>query len=132
MIFIILVIVGSMGVLGTLYLSSGIPSQDQAVSPWYTLHPENFQTGLTQAVRIWIKNLLKVALIWMIRKYRTISEKVTVKQVLKQKVRKFLYEHEPGTVRHPSEFWNKVRKQKKPNLAEPLETPSVLENKEHL
>ena len=113
MIFIILIIVGILGMAGTVYLSSGIAEETAGNAPWYVLHPENFQSGLTKSVRIWMRNMLRKALIFLIRQYRKASEKIRVKETLKQKIRSFLYEHEPGGIRHPSEFWGKVRHPKK-------------------
>lgn len=130
MAFIILIIVGAAGMAGTLYLSSGISREPAGSEPWYALHPENLESGLTRSVRTWIRGLLRTALIWMIRRYRQWSEKITVKQVLKQRVRQFLYEHEPGGSRHPSEFWNKVKSRGDKDRPSTREPEPVLENEE--
>lgn len=112
MISIILIVIGILGIGVTLWMShpklyhDAVPEGD----PWYVLHPENFESGLIQSARNWLRSLIKILLIAMIGIYRKLSEKITVKQVLKKKIRGFLYEHANQGVRNPSEFWNKVRK----------------------
>lgn len=102
---------------GTLALSKAKVSAaefgDASEHPWYALHPENFESGLTSQIRKALRNLLRLVLIWMIRQYRVLSEKVTIKSAVKRHVRKFLYDHEENGQRHPSEFWNRVRHPKR-------------------
>jgi hypothetical protein len=104
--------------------------------PWYVLHPENFESGVIQYMQALARTWLKWFLIWTIHFYRKLSEKVTVKQVLKKKIRGFLYEHTHDTIRHPSEFWNKVRtttaRSKKINLKEIKKSSEAVENEESL
>lgn len=112
MIFIILITVGLLGIIGTLWLShpSFYHREQPSTEPWYVLHPENFESGLVEEIRKLIRNLLKWVLIRMIALYKALSERITVKQVLKKRIRAFLYEHRTGDDRKPSDFWNKVRK----------------------
>jgi hypothetical protein len=64
-------------------------------------------------------------LIWLIAIYREISKEITIKQTLKKRVRTFLYEHTPEGVRHPSDFWHRVRHDKKNK--QPIQSPSSRE-----
>lgn len=112
MIFAILIGVGLIGISLTLWVSHPklYSAEPLTQEPWYILHPENFESGLIEEMRKVFRNLLKWILIHLIALYRQISEKVTVKQVLKKRIRAFLYEHRNGDERNPSEFWHKVRK----------------------
>lgn len=114
MIYTILIIVGALGILGTLWTSHPKLYAEETPSgdAWYVLHPENFESGITHRARALLRSAVKWLLIRLIQLYRRISEKVTVKETLKKKIREFLYEHSNDTVRKPSEFWNKVRKPK--------------------
>ncbi|NDF13638.1 MAG: hypothetical protein EB060_12600 [Proteobacteria bacterium] len=61
MIYIILVIVGVIGVSVTLWMSHPRLQLDHVPhgDPWYVLHPENFESGFIQygrsVLRFWIK-----------------------------------------------------------------------------
>lgn len=114
MIFAILIGVGFIGIALTLWVSHPKMYYERPLSeePWYVLHPENFESGLIEELRRWFRELLKWVLIRMIALYRALSEKVTVKQMLKKRIRAFLYEHRNGEERNPSPFWNKVRKER--------------------
>ena len=131
MIYCILIVVGALGIAGTLWTShprfqmQDVPEGDA----WYVLHPENFESGIVQRIRAIARGILKVTLIWMIAAYRKLSERITVKQTLKRKIRGFLYEHSNDGARHPSEFWNKVRstpgtKPRKPRHVPHAEPPT--------
>lgn len=113
MIFIICIAIGIVGILGTLWLSSGslryLENQVPKGSEWYSIHPENLESRLGFKIQEQLRNLMKLLLIWLIAVYRRISKEVTIKQTVKKKVREFLYDHSPNGVRHPSEFWNRVK-----------------------
>lgn len=134
MIYIILIVLGLVGISTTLWISH--PKWSHTHTPsgdaWYILHPENFESGVIQYARSLLRAWIKWLLIWMIHWYRRLSEKVTVKQVLKKKIRGFLYEHTHDSIRHPSEFWNKVRKsEKKPRPLQdhaPTEKPVEIDD----
>ena len=129
MIYSLLIIVGLLGILGTLWISHPrLHSAEQpSGDPWYVLHPENFESGVIEQLRTLTRAVIKWILIWMISIYRKLSEQITVKEVLKKKIRGFLYEHTHDSIRHPSEFWNKVKKQPKgkPRASKPLPEPTV-------
>jgi hypothetical protein len=111
MFYTILIIIGALGIIGTLWINHP-KLHDLELSeedPWYVLHPENFESGITYRIRMMVRAFLKWLLIKMIYAYRKISEQITVKETLKKKVRNFLYEHAQEGVRRPSPFWNKVR-----------------------
>lgn len=120
MIFIIFIVLGSIGIGSTLYLSSGkilaAEYGDHASNPWYAFHPENFESGLILYIRKWLRALLKTILFWLIIQYRTLTERITIKDQVKKRVRKFLYDHDQNSVHHPSDFWNRVRNSKKKPL----------------
>ncbi len=112
MIFAILIAVGLVGVLFTLWINhprvyTPLPPTGE---PWFVLHPENFESGIIEELRKLFRNMLKWILIRLIALYRDLSEKITVKQMLKKRIRAFLYEHRQHNERNPSEFWHKVRK----------------------
>ncbi len=113
MIFIICIVVGIIGVFGILWISSGslnyLENQVPKGSEWYSIHPEHLESRFGWKVQEYTRNILKIFLIWLIAIYRRISKEVTIKQVVKKKVREFLYDHTPNGVRHPSEFWHRVR-----------------------
>lgn len=113
MIFIICIVIGIIGLVGTLWVSSGslryLENQVAKGSEWYRIHPEHLGSHLGAKFEEYVRHLLKLLLIWLIQIYRRISKEVTIKQVVKKKVREFLSDHTPGTTRHPSEFWNRVR-----------------------
>lgn len=131
MLYIILIIIGTVGALTTLWLSHPKIAlrETPAGDPWYILHPENFESGVIQHIRKTARAILKLVLIWMIAAYRKLSEKITVKQVLKKKIRGFLYEHSHDSARQPSEFWNKVRHPVKTRKHHIKPTPSPSEEK---
>ncbi len=113
MIFIILIVLGLAGILGTLWFSYGslryIEYPVPKGSEWFALSPETFESGFALRARKAIRGLIKLLLIWLIHLYRSVSKEIRVKQVVKQKVREFLYDHTPEGVRHPSEFWSHVK-----------------------
>lgn len=109
---IILIILGGLGIIGTIWLSKGYQSKESIIpkgSEWFSISPEVLESELSMRIQEKFRKFLKVVLIWMIALYRRVSKEVTVKQVLKKKVREFLYDHTPEGVRHPSDFWHKVR-----------------------
>lgn len=115
MIYIILAVVGSIGIALTLWLDH---PRLRAVDtyegdPWYVFHPENFESGVIQYARSIIRFWLKRMLIALIALYRIVSQKITIQQTVKKSIRAFLYEHTHDGIRKPSEFWEKVRKAKK-------------------
>lgn len=109
---IALIILGALGVIGSIWLSSGFKSRATTIprgSEWFSISPEILESELSMRIQERFRKFLKTLLIWMIALYRRVSREITVKQVLKKKVRAFLYDHTPEGVRHPSEFWHKVR-----------------------
>ena len=118
MIFIVLVIVGIIGMIGTIWLSSAsLRYAENPIEPgseWFSLSPETIEQTISAKFRQEFRAFLKIVLIWLIAIYRKLSEKITIKQTVKKHVRGFLYDHSADGVRHPSEFWNKVRKSDKP------------------
>ncbi len=110
---ITLIILGSLGIFGTIWISSAsIKSRETTIprgTEWFSISPEVVESELSMRIQEKFKNFLKIILIWMIALYRKVSREVTVKKVLKKKVREFLYDHTPEGVRHPSEFWHRVR-----------------------
>jgi hypothetical protein len=109
---IILIILGGLGIAGTIWLSKGYRSKQFAVpkgSEWFSISPEVLESELSMRIQEKFRRFLKIILIWMIALYRRLSKEITVKQVLKKKVREFLYDHTPEGVRHPSDFWHRVR-----------------------
>jgi hypothetical protein len=126
MIFIICIVVGIIGIFGILWISSGslryLENQPPKGSEWYVIHPENLESHLGRKLQEYARSLLKFALIWLIQAYRKISKEITIKQVVKKKVRAFLYDHTPDGVRHPSEFWSRVRHTDAPKVEKPKRT----------
>lgn len=112
MIFAILIGVGLIGIGLTLWVSHPEihSAEPPTKEPWFILHPENFESGPIEEFRKFFRKILKWILVRLITLYRRVSEKVTVKQVLKKRIRAFLYEHRSEDERNPSEFWHKVRK----------------------
>ncbi len=109
---IALIVLGGLGIIGTIWISSGnYKSRDPIPrgSEWFSVSPEILESGLSIRIQEKFRAFLKILLIWMIALYRRVSKEVTVKQVLKKKIRAFLYDHTPEGVRHPSEFWHRVR-----------------------
>ncbi len=109
---IALVILGGLGIIGTIWISSeNYKSRDPIPkgSEWFSVSPEILESELSMRIQEKFRGFLKIVLIWMIALYRRVSKEVTVKQVLKKKVRAFLYDHTPEGVRHPSDFWHRVR-----------------------
>lgn len=116
---IVLMVLGSLGVIGTIWISGSFKSRETVIprgSEWFSISPEIFESEVSMKIQDKFRGLLKVILIWMIALYRRVSKEVTVKKVLKKKVREFLYDHTPEGVRHPSEFWNRVRHSDKKTL----------------
>lgn len=112
--FIVLIVIGLAGTAGTVWFARGglrfaeypVPARGQE---WFALSPELVESAFTMRARQAARNLLKRLLIWLIRIYREISRRITVKQAVKRKVREFLYDHTPEGVRHPSEFWSRAK-----------------------
>jgi len=115
---IILIGVGIIGILGTIWLTQArVRSVEFPIHKdheWFRISPEKIEAVIGTRIREHVRAFLKIILIWMLRIYRRVSGKITIKKVLKQKVREFLYEHTPTSIRHPSEFWHKVRHHEKP------------------
>ena len=113
MIFIVLIALGIVGTIGTIWLSSAslrylenpIPSGNE----WFSVSPEKMESMIGMKIRQESRKVLKIVLIWLIGIYRKISQKITLKQTVKKHVRGILYDHAPEGVRHPSEFWNQVK-----------------------
>ncbi len=114
MIFIICLALGIIGTVGILWFSSGSLHYLENPVPkgqeWFRLHPEHIEARFAGHIRERIRELLKDILVVLIGWYRAISKKITIKQVVKKKVRAFLYDHKPDGERHPSAFWNQVKK----------------------
>ncbi len=116
---IILIVLGLIGVIGTVWVSGSFKARETTISKgseWFSISPEVLESELTMRIREHFRNLLKALLIWMIGWYRKISKEITVKQVLKKQVRTFLYDHTPEGIRHPSDFWHRVRHDEKKSL----------------
>ena len=113
MIFIILIVIGVLGMIGTLSVSSGsLRYKEHPVakgSEWFSVNPEVLESRLGAKIREETRGLIKIILIWLIKQYRDLSQKITVKQTVKKKIRAFLYDHDPDGKLNPSEFWNQVR-----------------------
>ena len=109
---IIFIVIGGIGIAGTLWLSSSrIRSRGITISKgseWFTISPDVLEAELSMSLREKFRMMLKIVLIWMIALYRKLAREITVKQILKKKVRAFLYDHTPEGIRHPSEFWHRV------------------------
>jgi hypothetical protein len=132
---IVLIVLGGIGIVGTIWISSASFKSKETTIPrgseWFSVSPDVLESELSLKAREGFRGALKVLLIWMISLYRRVSKEVTVKQVLKKKVRAFLYDHTPEGVRHPSEFWSRVRHhEKKPRRTKTvhteLETPTEI------
>lgn len=98
--------------IGSVWLSNGFKSRTTTIprgSEWFSISPDILESELSARIQEKFRKVLKTLLIWMIALYRKISKEITVKQALKKQVRTFLYDHTPEGVRHPSEFWHKVR-----------------------
>ena len=123
---IILMVLGALGVVGIVWISGSFKSRETIIprgSEWFSISPVILESELSMHIREKFRNFLKVILVWMIALYRRISKEITVKQVLKKQIRSFLYDHTPEGVRHPSEFWHRVKHPKK-------HTEKSIENKE--
>ena len=126
---IVLVIIGAIGVIGTIWVSASFKARETTIpkgSEWFSISPEIVESEISMRLREKFRNLLKQILIWMIAWYRKVSKEITIKQALKKQVRTFLYDHTPEGVRHPSEFWHRVRhtdKKHTPRIDSNPETP---------
>jgi hypothetical protein len=113
---IILMVLGALGVIGITWISGSFKSRETTIprgSEWFSISPDVLESELSMHIRERFRNLLKVILVRMIALYRRVSKEITVKQLLKKQVRAFLYDHTPEGVRHPSEFWHRVRHHEK-------------------
>lgn len=114
----ILIVFGGIGMASTLWLSSKVARHKQPVPrghEWFSISPDLLESELATTIQNLLKGILKTILVWTIALYRKISREITIKQVLKKKIRTFLYDHTSEGVRHPSEFLNRVRhKEKRP------------------
>lgn len=132
MIFIIIIIVGIIGMTGTLWLSGARLRYQEKNIPhgqeWFVIAPDKIESAITAQVRKGFRNLLKVILVWLLGWYRHLAKKITVKQLVKQRVRSFLYDHTPDGVRHPSEFWHRVKHPhpKKPTMVVETEIVEII------
>ena len=113
MIFIICIVLGVLGIFGTMWIASADVRSIEYTIPhgkeWFSLAPETDDSAVKNIIRTKIRAVLKVVLIWLIAVYRDLSKKITVKQAVKQKVREFLYEHDRTSVHIPSDFITKVK-----------------------
>ncbi len=120
MIFIICIVVGIIGIVGILWISSAsiryLENPIAHGTEWFQFHPEYFQSGITSYFQKHARYFLKKILIWLIAVYRKLAQKITVKQMVKKKIREFLYDHSTEGKKHPSEFWNKVRHNNIPQI----------------
>jgi len=121
MVFIILIVLGIIGLIGTLWFSAGslryVENPVAQGSEWYSVSPDVLESKLGLKIREELRKVLKVVLIWLIKIYRDMSQKITLKETVKKQVRAFLYEHKPDGERNPSEFWDRVRHPTKPKTA---------------
>jgi hypothetical protein len=110
MIYGILCVVGLVGVASVLWLSRTRYEQrdDTLEKPWFAITFDDYEHGVIYSLQIWLRAFLKRTIIIMLYLYRTISKKIILKQVVKQKIRAFLSDHHE-THRSPSEFWNSIR-----------------------
>lgn len=110
MIYGILCVVGLIGVASILWLSRTRYEQrrDDIEKPWFAITVDDYEHGVIYSLQIWLRALLKRIIIIMLYLYRTISKKIILKQLIKQKIRAFLSDHHE-THRSPSEFWNSIR-----------------------
>ena len=115
MVFAILIVIGIIGIAGTLWLTDArVRAAEFPVAPgheWFSVPEDVFETSLAIALRKRFRSLLKTILIWMLAKYRKISREITIKQVVKQKVRAFLSDHDHNHPHAPSEFLKTVKNQ---------------------
>lgn len=137
MIFVILIVLGIVGMVLTIWISSASLRyiENPAVAhgdEWFITSPEKIESAITLQIQKGFRNLVKVILIWLLAVYRDMSQKVTVKQTLKKKIRAFLYDHTPHGVRHPSEFWHLVRhhETKKPPAPEQISPKEIISGSE--
>lgn len=119
MIFVILIIIGFIGIVGTLWLSSAKArtTEGSITGPaWYSLSPGQIESAASAAVQSRFRELLRILLHWMIGQYRNVSKKITVKQEVKKRVRAFLYEHREGGARNPSAMWGQLQNRSKSDI----------------
>lgn len=114
MIFIILIAIGIIGIAGLLWLSEGnLRTAESPVAPgreWYAIPSDVFETSLAVAIKKRFRLLIKDLLLFLIKVYRRISREIRIKEMVKAKVREFLYEHDRSLTRGPSEFISSVKK----------------------
>lgn len=113
MIFIILLVLGLIGMIAAIWLSSAsLRYVEHPVTPgteWFAVSPERIEAAIAAAVQTRFREVLKVILKWAIRQYRETSKKITIKQEIKKRVRSFLYEHKHDGSRNPSAVWNQLK-----------------------
>lgn len=110
MIFIICIVIGILGIVGTLWLaqkpqSIALPTKKS----WVIIHPDVWESHISQYFVETFREAFKELLIWMLVQYRKIARRITVKQVVKKRIRNFLAEPKPEVPTEPSEFWNNVK-----------------------
>jgi hypothetical protein len=101
------------GIASTLWLSNArLKNAEFPVEPgheWFAIPTDVFETSLAIAIKKQFRNVLKIILIWLLDQYRKISREITIKQVVKQKVRAFLSDHDHTHPHTPSEFLKAVK-----------------------
>jgi len=113
MVFIILIVIGIIGIASTLWLSNArLRAAEFPVEPgheWFSVPTDVFETSLVIAIKKRLRSMLKIILIWLLNLYRKISREIKIKQVVKQKVRAFLSDHDHNHPHTPSEFIKTVK-----------------------
>ncbi len=113
MVFIILIVIGIIGIASTLWLSNArLRAAEFPVEPgheWFSVPTDVFETSLVIAIKKRLRSMLKIILIWLLNLYRKISREIKIKQVVKQKVRAFLSDHDHNHPHTPSEFLKTVK-----------------------
>lgn len=134
MVFAILVVIGIIGIKGTLWLSNArlrnAEFPNQSGQEWFTIPTDVFETSLGIAIKKQFRNVLKIILIWLLNQYRKISREITIKQVVKQKVRAFLSDHDHTHQHTPSEFLKTVKESTIKRVRKPR-TSKIIENTSH-
>lgn len=114
MIFVILVVAGAVGIIGTLWISSGslryAENQIARGNEWFIITPEKIESVVTNAARSKFREILKIILKWAIKKYRETTRDVQIRQEIKKRVRAFLYDHHvDGSHKQPSAVWKQLQ-----------------------
>ncbi|MDB4983913.1 MAG: hypothetical protein JWM20_92 [Patescibacteria group bacterium] len=145
MVFAILIVIGIIGIVGTLWLSGArVRATEFPVEPgheWFAVPEDVFETSLAIAVKKRFRSMLKVILLWSLEHYRRVSREITIKQVVKAKVRKFLTDHDHLHPHAPSEFLKTVkretakritRKPRAPKIVQAPQEEAVIEESENI